>query len=214
MSKLLAIEDLSVAFRTLRGEVTAADRLSLDVDMGETVAIVGESGCGKSTTALAVLRLIPEPPGRITGGSICYRGTDLLGLDELRMRAIRGNRIAMIFQDPMMALNPVHKVGRQIAESLKLHKGLSEAAAHERAVEMLRLVGISAPEERIDQYPHNLSGGMRQRVMIAMALACEPELVIADEPTTAVDVTVQAQILRLIRSLQKRLRHGDAAHHP
>jgi len=205
MTALLDIDDLSVAFRTLQGEVRAVDRFSLSVGPGETVAIVGESGCGKSTTALAILRLIPSPPGRIAGGAVRFRGTDLATLDDDALRAIRGNRIAMIFQDPMVALNPVHTVARQIAESVILHKGVSARAARARALELLRLVGIPAPERRLDQFPHNLSGGMRQRVMIAVALACEPELIIADEPTTAVDVTVQAQILALIRALQRRL---------
>ena len=206
MTEVLSIENLSVAFRTLRGDVTSVDDFSLRVNAGETVAIVGESGCGKSTTALAVLRLIQQPPGRITGGAIRYRGTNLLKLSDAAMRDIRGNRITMIFQDPMVALNPVHSVGQQIAEALVRHRGLSRQAAFARSVELLHLVGIPAPRERARQYPHNLSGGMRQRVMIAIALACEPDLIIADEPTTAVDVTVQAQILRLINGLQKRLK--------
>ncbi len=205
MSALLDVQDLEVHFRTTKGTVKAVDRLSFSVDDGQTMAIVGESGCGKSTTALAVLRLIPDPPGRIVGGRIGFSGTDLLTLDDKEIRSIRGNQVSMIFQDPMMALNPVYTIGDQIAEGLQLHRGLSKKDALARAVELLRLVGIPAPEQRIRQYPHNLSGGMRQRAMIAMALSCDPKLLIADEPTTAVDVTVQAQILELLQGLQKQL---------
>ncbi len=204
MNPLLDIRDLTVHFRTTKGTVTAVDRLSMHIDDGETVALVGESGCGKSTTAMSILRLIPDPPGRIAGGGIVFKGTDLLGLGDTEIRAIRGHRIAMIFQDPMMALNPVHTIGDQIAEGLCLHLKMPKARAIERAVELLAMVGIPEPGKRIRDYPHNLSGGMRQRAMIAMALACDPQLLIADEPTTAVDVTVQAQILSLLADLQQR----------
>lgn len=205
MSALLDVQGLEVHFRTTKGTVKAVDDLSFSIDDGQTMAIVGESGCGKSTTALAVLRLIPDPPGRIVGGRICFSDTDLLTLDDKEIRSIRGNQVSMIFQDPMMALNPVYTIGDQIAEGLQLHRGLSKKDALARAVELLQLVGIPVPEERIRQYPHNLSGGMRQRAMIAMALSCNPKLLIADEPTTAVDVTVQAQILDLLQDLQKQL---------
>lgn len=205
MSALLDVQGLEVHFRTTKGTVKAVDDLSFSIDDGQTMAIVGESGCGKSTTALAVLRLIPDPPGRIVGGRICFSDTDLLTLDDKEIRSIRGNQVSMIFQDPMMALNPVYRIGDQIAEGLQLHRGLSKKDALARAVELLQLVGIPVPEERIRQYPHNLSGGMRQRAMIAMALSCNPKLLIADEPTTAVDVTVQAQILDLLQDLQKQL---------
>lgn len=205
MSALLDVQGLEVHFRTTKGTVKAVDDLSFSIDDGQTMAIVGESGCGKSTTALAVLRLIPDPPGRIVGGRICFSDTDLLTLDDKEIRSIRGNQVSMIFQDPMMALNPVYTIGDQIAEGLQLHLGLSKKEALARAVELLQLVGIPVPEERIRQYPHNLSGGMRQRAMIAMALSCNPKLLIADEPTTAVDVTVQAQILDLLQDLQKQL---------
>ena len=205
MSRLLEVRDLTVHFRTTTGTVVAVDRLSLHLEDGETVAIVGESGCGKSTTAMSVLRLIPDPPGRIEGGQIRFEGTDLMTLEESEIRAVRGYRIGTIFQDPMMALNPVYSIGYQIAEGLRLHLRMSKSEAFARAVELLGLVGIPAPEERVLQYPHNLSGGMRQRAMIAMALSCNPRLLIADEPTTAVDVTVQAQILDLLRGLKERL---------
>jgi len=205
MSRILDIRDLTVHFRTTKGTVVAVDRLSMHIDDGETVALVGESGCGKSTTAMSVLRLIPDPPGRIVGGNILFKGTNLLSLGEDEIRAVRGRRIAMIFQDPMMALNPVYTIGDQIAEGLCLHLKMPKAKAIERAVELLAMVGIPEPGKRVREYPHNLSGGMRQRAMIAMALACDPKLLIADEPTTAVDVTVQAQILSLLRDLQARL---------
>src|SRR5690606_2991801 len=169
----------------------------------ETLCVVGESGCGKSMTALALLRLIPSPPGRIAGGRILLQGEDLVKASEARMREVRGNRISMIFQEPMTSLNPVYTVGDQIGESLRLHAGLDAKQARQRSIEMLQQVGIPAPERRIDEYPHQLSGGMRQRVMIAMALACRPDLLIADEPTTALDVTVQAQIFDLLRELQR-----------
>ncbi len=204
MSTVLQVEDLSVEFRTSRGTVRAVDNLSFSVGAGETVAIVGESGSGKSTAALACLRLIANPPGRIASGRILLEGSDILALDDAGLRAVRGRQVAMIFQDPMMALNPVFTIERQVGEVLRLHLGLDRRAAAAEVVELLRLVGVPAPEERARQYPHNLSGGMRQRVMIAMALACRPKLLIADEPTTALDVTVQAQVLDLIQSLKER----------
>jgi len=202
---LLAIEDLRTHFFTRDGVVRAVDGVSLSVAAGETLAVVGESGCGKSVTALSILRLVPSPPGRIVGGAIRFDGTDLLTLSEAGMRRIRGNAISMIFQEPMTSLNPVLTVARQIGETVVLHQGLDARAAGQRAVEMLRLVRISEPERRARQYPHELSGGMRQRVMIAMALACHPKLLIADEPTTALDVTIQAQILDLMRELKTRI---------
>jgi peptide/nickel transport system ATP-binding protein len=201
---LLAVEDLRTHFFTRDGVVRAVDGVSYAVSAGETLAVVGESGCGKSVTALSILRLVPSPPGRIVGGTVRFAGRDLLGASEAEMRAIRGNEIAMIFQEPMTSLNPVLRVTRQIGETLRLHQGLDRAAAARRAVEMLRLVNIPEPERRARQYPHELSGGMRQRVMIAMALACNPKLLIADEPTTALDVTIQAQILDLMRALKAR----------
>jgi peptide/nickel transport system ATP-binding protein len=201
---LLEIENLQTHFRTPDGVNRAVDGVSFTVEAGETVAIVGESGCGKSVTASSVLRLIPEPPGKIKG-SIRFEGVDLLKLDERAMRNIRGNQISMVFQEPMTSLNPVLTVGRQIGETLRLHQGLGREAAERRAVEMLRLVGIAEPERRAREYPHQLSGGMRQRVMIAIALACNPKLLIADEPTTALDVTIQAQILDLMSELKQRV---------
>jgi len=201
---LLEIEDLKTHFFTRDGVVRAVDGVSFSVAAGETLAVVGESGCGKSVTSLSVLRLIASPPGRIVAGRIRFLGQDLLQLPERKMRAIRGNEISMIFQEPMTSLNPVLRIGRQISETLTLHRGMSRAAAQQRAVEMLRLVGIPEPAQRMQQYPHELSGGMRQRVMIAMALACDPKLLIADEPTTALDVTVQAQILDLMRQLKAK----------
>jgi peptide/nickel transport system ATP-binding protein len=201
---LLEIENLQTHFRTPDGVNRAVDGVSFTVEAGETVAIVGESGCGKSVTASSVLRLIPEPPGKIRG-SIRFEGVDLLKLDERAMRDIRGNQISMVFQEPMTSLNPVLTVGRQIGETLRLHQGLGREAAERRVVEMLRLVGIAEPERRAREYPHQLSGGMRQRVMIAIALACNPKLLIADEPTTALDVTIQAQILDLMSELKQRV---------
>jgi peptide/nickel transport system ATP-binding protein len=201
---LLEIENLQTHFRTPDGVNRAVDGVSFTVEAGETVAIVGESGCGKSVTASSILRLIPEPPGKIKG-SIRFEGVDLLKLDERAMRDIRGNQISMVFQEPMTSLNPVLTVGRQIGETLRLHQGLGRDAAERRAVEMLRLVGIAEPERRAREYPHQLSGGMRQRVMIAIALACNPKLLIADEPTTALDVTIQAQILDLMSELKQRV---------
>ena len=201
---LLKVENLQTHFGTLEGVVRAVEGLSFHIDAGETVAVVGESGCGKSVTSMSILRLIAEPPGKIAG-RILFEGRDLLELSEPEMRRIRGKDISMIFQEPMTSLNPVLNVGRQIGETLRLHEGLSQRDAERRAVEMLTLVGIPAPERRVREYPHQLSGGMRQRVMIAMALACNPKLLIADEPTTALDVTIQAQILDLMRDLKTRL---------
>ena len=205
VTKLLEIENLQTQFFIGAGVVRAVDGISYHVDEGETVAIVGESGCGKSVGALSVLRLIPNPPGRIVGGSIRYKGRDLLKLSEEEIRDIRGKDIAMVFQEPMTSLNPVLTIGRQLTETLEQHLGSSRQAAHKRAIELLGMVGISDPERRLKQYPHHLSGGMRQRVMIAMALCCEPKLIIADEPTTALDVTIQAQILELMKDLTRRL---------
>jgi peptide/nickel transport system ATP-binding protein len=205
---ILDIADLRTWFFTRDGVVRAVDGVSFHVIPGETLAIVGESGCGKSVTALSILRLIPSPPGRIVSGSIRFAGRDLLGLGEAQMRDVRGNEISMIFQEPMTSLNPVLTIGHQIAETLTLHQGLSRRAALAKAVDMLRLVHIPEAERRIAEYPHQLSGGMRQRVMIAMALACNPKLLIADEPTTALDVTIQAQILDLMRELKQKI---DAA---
>jgi len=201
---LLEVENLRTHFRTPGGIVRAVDGLSFHVEEGEVLAIVGESGCGKSVTAMSILRLIPDPPGR-SAGAVRFQGRDLLELPEAEMRQIRGNDISMIFQEPMTSLNPVLTIGRQIGETLILHQGLDKAAALQRAIDSLKLVGIPEPERRVKQYPHELSGGMRQRVMIAMALACSPKLLIADEPTTALDVTVQAQILDLMRQLKARI---------
>ena len=202
---LLRITNLSVHFRTGNGLVRAVDGASYDVARGETLAVVGESGCGKSVTAMAVLGLLPKPPAEIPNGSIVFDGEELLTTSPERLRAIRGNRISMIFQEPMTSLNPVFSIGDQIMEGLLLHRGLSRDEARKEAWHLLELVRIPAPEQRLGEYPHQLSGGMRQRVMIAMALACRPELLIADEPTTALDVTVQAQILELLRELQRDL---------
>ena len=201
---LLEVDDLKVAFETEDGLLHAVDGVSFRVDAGKTLGIVGESGCGKSVTASSILRLVPSPPGRILGGEIRFDGTDILGLTSKELSDIRGNQISMIFQDPMTSLNPVFTVEKQMGEVLKLRFGLKRAEARERSAEMLGTVGISDPEERLIAYPHELSGGMKQRVMIAMALLCEPRLLIADEPTTALDVTIQAQILQLIKDLQKR----------
>ncbi len=204
MAALLEVENLQTHFGTPDGVVRAVDGLSFHIEAGETVAIVGESGCGKSVTSMSILRLVQEPPGRIAG-SVRFNGKDLLKLSEKEMRAIRGNEISMIFQEPMTSLNPVLTVGRQIGETLRLHQGMNRQQAEARAVEMLKLVGIPAAERRVKEYPHQLSGGMRQRVMIAMALACNPKLLIADEPTTALDVTIQAQILDLMRDLKTKV---------
>jgi peptide/nickel transport system ATP-binding protein len=205
---VLDVKNLQTVFFTNSGLFKAVDDLSFSVRRGETLAIVGESGCGKSVTALSIMRLVPDPPGRIVGGSIALEGTDVLGLNEAEMRAIRGNRISMIFQEPMTSLNPVMRIGDQITEAVRLHREISAKEAWKKAVEMLRLVRIPEPEQRVHEYPHQLSGGMRQRAMIAMALACRPALLIADEPTTALDVTIQAQILALIVELQKELGTG------
>ena len=201
---LLEVENLQTHFATPGGIVRAVEGVSFHVDAGETVAIVGESGCGKSVTSMSILRLITEPPGKIQG-RITFEGKDLLSLSEPEMRDIRGNAISMIFQEPMTSLNPVLTVGKQIGETVQLHQGMNRAQAETKAIEMLTLVGIPAPMRRVKEYPHQLSGGMRQRVMIAMALACNPRLLIADEPTTALDVTIQAQILDLMRDLKTRL---------
>lgn len=208
MSKLLELESLSVYFKTDDGIAKAVDGVSYSLDKNETLGLVGESGCGKSVSALSIMRLVPSPPSFVAGGAIRFKGENLLSLSEAQMRSIRGNRIAMIFQEPMTSLNPVFTCGEQIAEAVRLHQKLSPKAAHERAIELLKLVGIPAPAQRAKEYPHQLSGGMRQRVMIAMALSCNPELLIADEPTTALDVTVQAQILELIASLQEQFGMG------
>jgi peptide/nickel transport system ATP-binding protein len=201
---LLEVDDLKTHFFTRDGVVRAVDGVSFSIDPGETLALVGESGCGKSVTSLSIMRLIASPPGRVVHGAIRFEGRDLLGLTEPAMRKVRGNEISMIFQEPMTSLNPVLTVGRQIAESLVLHRGMSRSDAMTRTIELLRLVNIPEPARRAAEYPHQMSGGMRQRVMIAMALACDPKLLIADEPTTALDVTIQAQILDLMRELQAK----------
>jgi peptide/nickel transport system ATP-binding protein len=202
---LLRVRDLVTSFRTDSGTLRAVDQVSFEVPRATTVAIVGESGSGKTVTALSILRLVASPPGRIESGSVELEGRDLLQLPEREMRAVRGNHVSMIFQEPMTSLNPVYTAGWQIMEAVRLHQRKSRAQARARAVELLRLVGIPEPETNVDAYPHQLSGGQRQRVMIAMALACEPKLLLADEPTTALDVTIQAQILELLRDLQQRL---------
>lgn len=202
---LLELDGLCTWFDTPDGVVRSVDGVSYRLHAGETLGVVGESGCGKSVSALSIMRLVPTPPGRYAAGAIRYRGTDLLQLPEAKMRTIRGNRISMIFQDPMTSLNPVLTVGRQIAEAMMLHQRLTRRAALAHAIEMLRLVQIAEPQRRVHEYPHQLSGGMRQRVMIAIALACRPEVLIADEPTTALDVTVQAQITDLLCRLQHEL---------
>jgi oligopeptide/dipeptide ABC transporter ATP-binding protein len=204
-SYLLEIKGLKTHFFTDEGVSPAVDGVDYAVRKGETLGVVGESGCGKSVTALSIMRLIPEPPGKIIGGDILFENQSLLALSNDEMRRIRGNKISMIFQEPMTSLNPVYTIGNQISEALRLHQGLSKKDAHERAIEMLQLVGIPLPERRVDEHPHQLSGGMRQRAMIAMALSCNPSLLIADEPTTALDVTIQAQILDLMVSLKADL---------
>jgi peptide/nickel transport system ATP-binding protein len=201
-ARLLDIRGLKTRFSSEEGDFLAVDDVSFSIAPGGTLGVVGESGCGKSVTALSVMRLVQDPPGRIVGGEILFNGHDLLKLPEPQMRKVRGNKISMIFQEPMTSLNPVFTVGDQIGEAVRLHQGLDRKAARQRSIDMLRQVGIPAPEQRVDNYPHQMSGGMRQRVMIAMALACNPELVIADEPTTALDVTIQAQILELLKRLQ------------
>ncbi len=201
-SALLSIQNLSTHFYTEAGLVKAVQDVSFDLHAGKTLAVVGESGCGKSVTALSAMRLIPWPPGKIVAGDILFGGRSLLKLSESRMRQIRGNDIAMIFQEPMTSLNPVFTVGNQIVEAIRLHRGLNTRQARDEAIEIMRQVGIADPQRRVDEYPHQMSGGMRQRVMIAMALSCSPKILIADEPTTALDVTIQAQILDLLRQLQ------------
>lgn len=205
MEKLVELRGLKTVFRTEDGQVPAVNGVSFHVSRGETLGVVGESGCGKSVTSLSIMRLIPSPPGKIVEGQILFEGQDLLQKTEAQMRKIRGNEISMIFQEPMTSLNPVYTIGDQIAEAIELHQGLSHKEAIEKAVEMLRLVGIPLPERRVHEYPHQLSGGMRQRVMIAMALSCNPKLLVADEPTTALDVTIQAQILELMKKLKKEM---------
>jgi oligopeptide/dipeptide ABC transporter ATP-binding protein len=201
---LLEVRKLRTSFFTQDGVVHAVDNVSFNVGKGEAVALVGESGCGKSVTAMSIMRLV-APPGRITGGEVRFKGRDLVTISEREMRDVRGDDVAMVFQEPMTSLNPVFKIGDQVAEAIRIHQKLSKRAARQRAEEMLELVSIPDPIKRLDDYPHQLSGGMRQRVMIAMALSCDPELLIADEPTTALDVTIQAQIMELLASLQKRL---------
>jgi len=205
MNPLLQVENLQVEFKTYAGTVRAVRGVSFDLNPGEVLAIVGESGCGKSVTAQSIMRLIPSPPGRITGGSILFDQEEILNKSEHQMQRIRGNNISMIFQDPMTSLNPVLNVRTQITENLRHHKKMSQDKADARAVELLDLVGISEPKARMRSYPHELSGGMRQRVMIAMALACDPQLLIADEPTTALDVTIQAQIIEVLKNIRQEL---------
>lgn len=203
--RLVEVRNLRTHFFTEDGVVPAVDGVNLYIKRGETLGVVGESGCGKSVTSLSIMRLIPNPPGKIVEGEIIFEGEDLLKKSEAAMRKIRGNDISMIFQEPMTSLNPVYTIGDQIAEAIELHQGLSHKEAIDKAIEMLRLVGIPVPERRVREYPHQLSGGMRQRVMIAMALSCNPKLLVADEPTTALDVTIQAQILELMKRLKKEL---------
>lgn len=203
--ELLRVDNLETCFFTSEGVVKAVDGVSLSLKGGDTLGIVGESGCGKSVTALSILRLIPYPPGRIVKGEIYFEGNDLISLDPSEMRNIRGNKISMIFQEPMTSLNPVFRVGEQIAEAIRVHQGLNTKEALEKAIEVLRLVRIPSPESRVRDYPHQMSGGMRQRVMIAMAISCHPKLMIADEPTTALDVTIQAQILDLMKQLKEEV---------
>ena len=205
MARLLEVRDLRVEFQSRGKRVRAVNGISFDVDDGETLGLVGESGCGKSVTALSLMRLIPRPPGRIVEGQARFEGRDLMAVSEDEIRRVRGNSIAMVFQDPMTSLNPVLSVGRQIGEALRVHRAMGRSAARRRTIELLEQVGIPSARQRVDDYPHQFSGGMRQRVMIAMALSCEPRLLIADEPTTALDVTIQAQILELLKRLQAEL---------
>src|SRR5258708_10813552 len=202
MTALLEVRDLKTYFATDGGEFRAVDGVSFKLEAGRTAGMGGEAGCGKSVTSLSIMGLVPQPPGRIAGGGILFEGVDLLKLPAAGMREVRGNKLSMIFQEPMTSLNPAFTVGDQIVEGILRHRGGGRAAAKARAIEMLRVVRIPSPEQRFDEYPHRLSGGMRQRAMIAMALACEPRLLIADEPTTALDVTIQAQILDLMRALR------------
>jgi len=204
MPPLLEVEDLKIEFSTRYGTVTALDGVSFTLDEGETLGVVGESGCGKSITALAVMGLIPMPPGRIAGGSVRFRGQELIGAPERKLRQLRGSEIGMIFQEPMTSLNPVFRIGDQICEAILLHQDVGKSEARARAVDLLKTVGIPDAERRARAYPHELSGGMRQRVMIAMAISCRPKVLIADEPTTALDVTVQAQIFDLMRDIQQK----------
>ncbi|WP_406687092.1 ABC transporter ATP-binding protein [Rossellomorea vietnamensis] len=204
MSKVLSVQDLHVSFTTYGGEVKAVRGVSFDLHKGETLAIVGESGCGKSVTSQSIMRLIPNPPGKVTGGRILFKGRDLLKITEPQMRKVRGADISMIFQDPMTALNPTLTIGEQIMEGILQHNDVSKKEAKQKAIYMLKLVSIPNPEERLKQYPHQFSGGMRQRIVIAMSLVCEPDVLIADEPTTALDVTIQAQILELFKEIQKK----------
>lgn len=203
-SKLLEVKNLKTFFFTEEGVVKAVNDVSFEVGEGETLGLVGESGCGKSVTSLSIMKLIPNPPGKIISGSILFEGQDIVNISENEMHTIRGNKISMIFQEPMTALNPVFTVGHQISEVFTLHQNISKKEAKEKTIELLKIVGIPEPEKRFNQYPFELSGGMRQRVMIAMALTCNPKLLIADEPTTALDVTIQAQILELIKDMQKK----------
>ncbi|MFD1334622.1 ABC transporter ATP-binding protein [Oceanobacillus iheyensis] len=205
MDKILEVKDLHVTFTTYGGSVQAVRGVNFHLNKGETLAIVGESGCGKSVTSNAIMRLIPNPPGEITKGNIYFKGQDLIQFREKKMRSIRGVDISMIFQDPMTALNPTLTIGTQLMEGLKEHKGISGKEAKAKAIEMMELVGIPSPEERLKQYPHQFSGGMRQRIVIAIALICDPDLLIADEPTTALDVTIQAQILELFEKIQEKM---------
>ncbi|KPL60127.1 ABC transporter ATP-binding protein [Rossellomorea vietnamensis] len=204
MSEVLSVQDLHVSFTTYGGEVKAVRGVSFDLHKGETLAIVGESGCGKSVTSQSVMRLIPNPPGKVTGGRILFKGRDLLKITEPQMRKVRGADISMIFQDPMTALNPTLTIGEQIMEGILQHNDVSKKKAKQKAIDMLQLVSIPNPTERLKQYPHQFSGGMRQRIVIAMSLVCEPDVLIADEPTTALDVTIQAQILELFKEIQKK----------
>lgn len=205
VTPVIKIRNLHTSFFTEYGEIKAVNGIDIDIYSGKTVGVVGESGCGKSVTALSIMRLIPSPPGKIVNGEILYKGNNLLKMPEKEIRKIRGNRISMIFQEPMTSLNPVFTIGNQIIEAYTTHQNISKKEAFSKAVEILHLVGIPSPQERLNEYPNQLSGGMRQRVMIAMALACKPDLLIADEPTTALDVTIQAQILDLINKLRDEL---------
>lgn len=205
MGTLLEVKDLRTEFHTQDGVVHAVNGVSFSVDEGETLGMVGESGCGKSQTVLSVMRLIPVPPGKIAGGQVLFQGRDLLQVDDEEIRSVRGNKIAMVFQDPMTSLNPVLTIGTQIGEALELHLGMTKEQARHRSVELLKMVGIPEAEGRLDDYPHQFSGGMRQRVMISMALSCSPQLLIADEPTTALDVTIQAQIVDIVKRLKREL---------